>query len=98
MAVDSPADFTRMAIRGWDPIVRTRQPGRSVVVLARESKWGTVGAWRWHIVEGEVDAAEAHPSAPGGCRAQRPATTRSEASMISRDRSILAREMVSGGA
>jgi hypothetical protein len=29
-------DFTRIAIRGWDPVVRTRQPGRSAVVLVRE--------------------------------------------------------------
>jgi hypothetical protein len=29
-------DFTRMAIRGWEPVVRTRQPGRSAVVLVRE--------------------------------------------------------------
>lgn len=32
----APLDFTRMAIRGWEPVVRTRQPGRSVLVLVRE--------------------------------------------------------------
>lgn len=32
----APLDFTRMPIRGWDPVVRTRQPGRSAVVLVRE--------------------------------------------------------------
>ncbi|HEY7652505.1 MAG TPA: hypothetical protein VIG07_06760 [Methylomirabilota bacterium] len=29
-------DFTRMAIRGWEPVVRARQPGRSTLVLVRE--------------------------------------------------------------
>ena len=29
-------DFTKMAIRGWEPVVRTRQPGRSALVLVRE--------------------------------------------------------------
>ena len=29
-------DFTRMAVRGWEPVVRTRQPGRSALVLVRE--------------------------------------------------------------
>lgn len=33
----APLDFTKMAIRGWDPVVRTRQPGRSALVLVRES-------------------------------------------------------------
>jgi len=28
-------DFTRMAIRGWEPVVRARQPGRSALVLVR---------------------------------------------------------------
>jgi hypothetical protein len=28
-------DFTTMAIRGWEPLVRTRQPGRSALVLVR---------------------------------------------------------------
>jgi hypothetical protein len=32
----APLDFTKMAIRGWDPVVRTRQPGRSALVLVRE--------------------------------------------------------------
>ena len=32
----APLDFTKMAIRGWDAVVRTRQPGRSAVVLVRE--------------------------------------------------------------
>ena len=31
-------DFTRMAIRGWNPVVRTRAPGRSAVVLVREGR------------------------------------------------------------
>ena len=31
-------DFTRMAIRGWEPVVRARQPGRSALVLAREGR------------------------------------------------------------
>jgi hypothetical protein len=31
-------DFTRMAIRGWDPVVRTRGPGRSALVLVREGQ------------------------------------------------------------
>jgi hypothetical protein len=38
---DVPApglDFTRMPIRGWDPVVRTRGPGRSAVVLVREGR------------------------------------------------------------
>jgi hypothetical protein len=34
----APPDFTRMPIRGWDPVVRTRQPGRSAVVLVREGQ------------------------------------------------------------
>jgi hypothetical protein len=29
-------DFTKMAIRGWEPVVRTKQPGRSALVLVRE--------------------------------------------------------------
>jgi hypothetical protein len=29
-------DFTKMNIRGWEPVVRTRQPGRSALVLVRE--------------------------------------------------------------
>jgi hypothetical protein len=29
-------DFTRMPVRGWAPVVRTRQPGSSAVVLVRE--------------------------------------------------------------
>jgi len=29
-------DFTRMAIRGWQPVVRTRAPGSSALVLVRE--------------------------------------------------------------
>jgi hypothetical protein len=29
-------DFTKMAVRGWEPVVRTRQPGRSALVLVRE--------------------------------------------------------------
>jgi hypothetical protein len=33
-----PLDFTRMPVRGWEPLIRTRQPGRSVVVLVRESR------------------------------------------------------------
>jgi hypothetical protein len=38
--VPSPSalDFTRMAIRGWDPVVRTRGPGRSALVLVREGQ------------------------------------------------------------
>jgi hypothetical protein len=32
----SPLDFTRMAVRGWEPVVRARQPGRSALVLVRE--------------------------------------------------------------
>ena len=32
----APLDFTKMPIRGWEPVVRTRQPGRSAVVLVRE--------------------------------------------------------------
>ena len=28
-------DFTRMAIRGWEPVVRTRSPGRSALILVR---------------------------------------------------------------
>ena len=35
-AQGAPLDFTRMAIRGWEPVVRTRQPGRSALVLVRE--------------------------------------------------------------
>lgn len=31
-------DFTKMAIRGWEPVVRTRQPGRSALVLVREGR------------------------------------------------------------
>ena len=34
----APLDFTRMPIRGWDPVVRTRGPGRSAVVLVREGR------------------------------------------------------------
>jgi hypothetical protein len=34
----APLDFTRMAIRGWEPVVRTRQPGRSALVLVREGR------------------------------------------------------------
>ena len=34
----APLDFTKMPIRGWDPVVRTRQPGRSAVVLVREGR------------------------------------------------------------
>ena len=37
-AQGAPLDFTKMAIRGWDPVVRTRQPGRSAVVLVREGR------------------------------------------------------------
>jgi hypothetical protein len=33
-----PLDFTRMPVRGWEPLIRTRQPGRSVVVLVREGR------------------------------------------------------------
>ena len=33
-----PLDFTRMPIRGWDSVIRTRQPGRSVLVLVREGR------------------------------------------------------------
>lgn len=33
-----PLDFTRMPVRGWEPVIRTRQPGRSVVVLVREGR------------------------------------------------------------
>jgi hypothetical protein len=29
-------DFTKMAVRGWEPVVRTRQPGRSALELVRE--------------------------------------------------------------
>ncbi len=29
-------DFTKMVIRGWEPMVRTRQPGRSALVLVRQ--------------------------------------------------------------
>ena len=29
-------DFTKMAVRGWEPVVRTKQPGRSALVLVRE--------------------------------------------------------------
>src|SRR5574342_1037381 len=29
-------DFTKMSIRGWESVVRTRQPGRSALVLVRE--------------------------------------------------------------
>jgi hypothetical protein len=29
-------DFTKMPVRGWEPVVRTRQPGSSAVVLVRE--------------------------------------------------------------
>lgn len=35
-AQGAPLDFTKMAIRGWEPVVRTRQPGRSALVLVRE--------------------------------------------------------------
>jgi hypothetical protein len=35
-------DFTRMAVRGWEPVVRTRQPGRSALVLVREAGATTV--------------------------------------------------------
>ncbi len=31
-------DFTKMAIRGWEPVVRARQPGYSVLVLVREGR------------------------------------------------------------
>jgi hypothetical protein len=34
----APLDFTRMAIRGWEPVVRSRQPGRSALVLVREGR------------------------------------------------------------
>lgn len=34
----APLDFTRMTIRGWEPVVRTRQPGRSALVLVREGR------------------------------------------------------------
>jgi hypothetical protein len=34
----APLDFTRMAIRGWEPVVRTREPGRSVLILVREGQ------------------------------------------------------------
>ena len=34
----APLDFTRMAIRGWDPVVRTREPGRSALILVREGQ------------------------------------------------------------
>jgi len=34
----TPLDFTKMAIRGWEPVVRTRQPGRSTLVLVREGR------------------------------------------------------------
>jgi hypothetical protein len=33
-----PLDFTRMPVRGWEPVIRTRRPGRSVVVLVREGR------------------------------------------------------------
>jgi len=29
-------DFTKMAVRGWEPVVPTKQPGRSALVLVRE--------------------------------------------------------------
>jgi len=29
-------DFTKMEVRGWESVVRTRQPGRSALVLVRE--------------------------------------------------------------
>lgn len=32
----APLDFTRMEIRGWEPVVRARQPGGSTLVLVRE--------------------------------------------------------------
>jgi hypothetical protein len=28
-------DFTKMAVRGWEPVVRTRQPGSSSAIYAR---------------------------------------------------------------
>jgi hypothetical protein len=31
-------DFTKMAIRGWEPVVRARQPGHSALVLVREGR------------------------------------------------------------
>ena len=34
-AQGAPLDFTKMAIRGWGPVIRTRQPGRSAAVLVR---------------------------------------------------------------
>ncbi len=37
-AQGAPLDFTKMAIRGWEPVVRTRQPGRSALVLVREGR------------------------------------------------------------
>jgi hypothetical protein len=33
-----PLDFTRMAVRGWESVVRTRQPGRSALILVREGR------------------------------------------------------------
>jgi hypothetical protein len=37
-AQGTPLDFTRMAIRGWEAVVRARQPGRSALVLVREGR------------------------------------------------------------
>lgn len=34
----TPLDFTKMAFRGWDPVVRTRGPGRSALILVREGQ------------------------------------------------------------
>jgi hypothetical protein len=34
----APLDFTKMAIREWDPVVRTREPGRSALILVREDR------------------------------------------------------------
>ena len=33
-----PLDFTSMPVRGWEAVIRTRQPGRSAVVLVREGR------------------------------------------------------------
>jgi hypothetical protein len=37
-AQGAPLDFTRTAIRGWEPVVRTREPGRSALILVREGQ------------------------------------------------------------